>query len=199
MAHSEGMATTEFGLALRRWRDQVTPEAAGLPVGSHRRAAGLRRDELAHLAGISVDYITRLEQGRAINPSERIIEALARPLRLSRAERVRLFNLAGRVPPGKGTVPAYIPPGLQRMLDRLRETPVAVFDAALTQLMASPLYVALMGEHDGNERNALWRNFLGSRVACDTRRSHCSTCRPPRSRHCGRRLSATPPTRPSDG
>lgn len=59
-------------------------------------------------------------------------------------------------------MPAYIPPGVQRMLDRLRETPVAVFDAAMTQLMASPLYVALMGEHVGKERNALWRNFIGS-------------------------------------
>jgi transcriptional regulator with XRE-family HTH domain len=157
------MATTEFGRALRRWRDQVTPEAAGLPAGGHRRAAGLRREELAQLAGISVDYITRLEQGRAVNPSEQVIEALARALRLSSAERIRLFNLAGRVPPGQGTVPAYIPPGVQRMLDRLRETPVAVFDAAMTQLMASPLYIALMGEHVGNDRNALWRNFLGHR------------------------------------
>ncbi|OBH57640.1 transcriptional regulator [Mycobacterium mantenii] len=156
------MATTEFGLELRGWREKVTPEAAGLPTGGHRRAAGLRREELAQLAGISVDYITRLEQGRAVNPSEQVIEALARALRLSCAERVRLFNLVGRVPPGQGTVPAYIPPGVQRMLDRLRETPVAVFDAAMTQLMASPLYVALMGEHVGKERNALWRNFLGS-------------------------------------
>ncbi|WP_156689860.1 helix-turn-helix transcriptional regulator [Mycobacterium sp. Marseille-P9652] len=156
------MATTEFGLALRRWRDQLAPEAAGLSAGGRRRAVGLRREELAQLAGISVDYVTRLEQGRAVNPSEQVIEALARALRLSSAERVRLFNLAGRVPPGEGTVPTYIPPGVQRMLDRLRETPVAVFDAAMTQLMASPLYVALMGEHAGNERNALWRHFLGS-------------------------------------
>jgi hypothetical protein len=156
------MATTEFGHALRRWRDRVTPEAAGLPVGGHRRAAGLRREELAQLAGISVDYVTRLEQGRATNPSEQVVEALGRALRLTGAERVRLFNLAGLVPPGQGTVPAYVTPGVQRMLDRLTATPVAVFDAAGTQLMASPLYTALMGEHRGNERNAVWRNFLGS-------------------------------------
>jgi transcriptional regulator with XRE-family HTH domain len=156
------MATTEFGHALRRWRDRVTPEAAGLPVGGHRRAAGLRREELAQLAGISVDYVTRLEQGRATNPSEQVVEALSRALRLTCAERVRLFNLAGLVPPGQGTVPAYLTPGVQRMLDRLTATPVAVFDAAGTQLMASPLYTALMGEHRGNERNAVWRNFLGS-------------------------------------
>lgn len=156
------MATAEFGLALRRYRDRVSPQDAGLAVGGRRRAKGLRREELAQLAGISVDYITRLEQGRAVNPSAQVIEALARALRLSAPERGRLFNLAGRVPPGQGTVPAYIPPGVQRMLDRLRETPVAVFDAAMTQLVASPLYVALMGEHVGDERNAVWRNFVGA-------------------------------------
>lgn len=77
------MATTEFGHAVRRWRDRVSPEAAGLPAGGHRRAAGLRREELALLAGISVDYVTRLEQGRAANPSEQVVEALGRALRLS--------------------------------------------------------------------------------------------------------------------
>ena len=156
------MATTEFGHTLRRWRDRVTPEAAGLPVGGHRRAPGLRREELAQLAGISVDYITRLEQGRASNPSEQVVEALSRALRVSNGEREHLFHLAGLMPPGQGTVPAYITPGVQRMLDRLTGIPVAVFDAACTQLLASPLYTALMGEHHGNERNAVWRNFLGS-------------------------------------
>jgi DNA-binding XRE family transcriptional regulator len=155
------MATTEFGHTLRRWRDRVNPGAAGLPVGGHRRAAGLRREELAQLAGISVDYITRLEQGRANNPSEQVVEALGRALRVSNGEREHLFHLAGLVPPGQGTVPAYITPGVQRMLDRLTGIPVAVLDAACTELLTSPLYTALMGEHHGNERNALWRNFLG--------------------------------------
>jgi transcriptional regulator with XRE-family HTH domain len=156
------MATTEFGHAVRRWRDRVSPAAAGLPLGGHRRAAGLRREELAQLAGISVDYVTRLEQGRARNPSEQVVEALGRALRVSGSERDHLFHLAGLVPPGHGTVPAYITPSVQRMLDRLTATPVAVFDAAFTQLLANPLYTALMGEHHGNERNAVWRNFLGS-------------------------------------
>jgi transcriptional regulator with XRE-family HTH domain len=156
------MATTEFGHTVRRWRDRVSPEAAGLPVGGHRRAAGLRREELALLAGISVDYVTRLEQGRATNPSEQVVEALGRALRVSGAEREHLFNVAGLVPPGQGTVPAYITPSVQRMLDRLTGTPVAVSDAAWTLLLANPLYTALMGERRGNERNAVWRNFLGS-------------------------------------
>jgi hypothetical protein len=156
------MATTEFGHMVRRWRDRVSPEAAGLPVGGHRRAAGLRREELALLAGISVDYVTRLEQGRATNPSEQVVEALGRALRLSGAEREHLFKVAGLVPPGQGTVPAYITPSVQRMLDRLIGTPVAVSDATWTLLLANPLYTALMGERHGNDRNAVWRNFLGS-------------------------------------
>ncbi|HEY1176459.1 MAG TPA: helix-turn-helix transcriptional regulator, partial [Phytomonospora sp.] len=61
--------TTEFGAALRRWRDRLTPEAVGLSASGNRRAAGLRREELALLSGVSADYVTRLEQGRAANPS----------------------------------------------------------------------------------------------------------------------------------
>lgn len=147
---------------LRRWRDRVPPEAAGLTAGGHRRAAGLRREELAMLAGISVDYITRLEQGRSANPSEQVVESLGRALRLSGAEREQLFHAAGLVPPGRGSVPAFIPASVQRMLDRLSGTPVAVSDAAWTLLLANPLYTALMGEFHGKERNAVWRTFLGA-------------------------------------
>ena len=117
---------------------------------------------MAQLAGISVDYVTRLEQGRATHPSAQVVEALGRALRLSRAERTQLYALAGLMAPGRGTVPGYITPGVHRMLDRLTETPVAVFDAALTQLLTNPLYSALMGEQDGHDRNAVWRTFLGT-------------------------------------
>lgn len=158
------MATEEFGKAVRRWRDRVSPETAGLPTRGHRRAAGLRREELALLAGISVDYITRLEQGRASHPSAHVIEALARALRLSQTERAHLFHLAGLAPPGPDTVPAHITPSVQRMLDRLTGTPVAVYDAAWTLLVANPPYAALMGDPSGwrgHQRNAVWRNLLG--------------------------------------
>ncbi|AXK31582.1 XRE family transcriptional regulator [Streptomyces armeniacus] len=159
------MATAEFGRAVRRWRDRVRPEAAGLPAGGgHRRAAGLRREELALLAGVSADYVTRLEQGRASHPSVQVVEALARALRLSRTERTHLFQLAGQAPPGPETVPAYITPSLQRMLDRMTGTPVAVYDASWTLLVANPPYAALMGDPSGrrgNERNAVWRNLVG--------------------------------------
>ncbi|GAA1284731.1 transcriptional regulator [Planotetraspora silvatica] len=149
---------------MRRWRDRVLPETAGLPAGGQRRAAGLRREELALLAGISVDYVTRLEQSRATNPSAQVVEALARALRLSGDERAYLFRLAGLVPPGPETVPAYITPSVQRMLDRLAGIPVGIYDASWTLLMANPPYAALMGDPSGwrgHERNAVWRNFLG--------------------------------------
>ncbi|MCX5144901.1 MULTISPECIES: helix-turn-helix transcriptional regulator [unclassified Streptomyces] len=158
------MATSEFGQALRRWRDRVPPQAAGLPAGGQRRAAGLRREELALLAGISADYVTRLEQGRASNPSAQVVEALGRALRLSGTERTHLFGLAGLVPPGRDTVPAYITPGVHRLIDRLGATPLAVHDASWTLLLANPPYAALMGDPSGwrgHERNGVWRNFLG--------------------------------------
>ncbi|HEV2637749.1 MAG TPA: helix-turn-helix transcriptional regulator [Actinocrinis sp.] len=158
------MATAEFGHVVRRWRDRVSPEAAGVPAGGRRRAAGLRREEMAGLAGISVDYLTRLEQGRASNPSAQVVEALARALRLSGAERAHLFRLAGLAPPGPQTVPGYINPGVHRLLDRLTGTPAAVYDASWTLLLANPPYAALMGDPSGwrgNERNSVWRQFVG--------------------------------------
>ncbi|MFD0319122.1 helix-turn-helix transcriptional regulator [Streptomyces flavalbus] len=157
------MAATEFGQAVRRWRERVSPEAAGLPAGGQRRTPGLRREELSQLAGISVDYVTRLEQGRATSPSPQVVEALARALRLSAPERAHLFHLAGLQPPGPDSVPAHLTPGVQRVLDRLTHTPVAVFDAAWTLLVANPPYAALMGDPSrwqGHQRNAVWRNFL---------------------------------------
>ena len=158
------MATAEFGQAVRRWRDRVRPGDAGLSSGGHRRAAGLRREELALLAGISVDYVTRLEQGRAANPSAQVVEALARALRLAPNEREHLFRLAGLAPPGPESVPAHITPSVQRLLDRLTGTPVAVYDATWTLLLANPPYAALMGDPSGwrgHERNGVWRHLVG--------------------------------------
>jgi hypothetical protein len=93
-----------------------------------------------------------------------VVEALARALRLSPAERAHLFRLAGLVPPGPETVPTYITPSVQRLLDRLTGTPVAVFDASWTLLMANPACAALIGDPSGwhgFERNRVWRHFVG--------------------------------------
>ena len=74
---------SEFASVLRAWRERVRPAEVGLPAGANRRTTGLRREELASLAGVSVDYIVRLEQGRAVNPSAQLLRALAVALRLS--------------------------------------------------------------------------------------------------------------------
>ncbi|NMO88454.1 helix-turn-helix domain-containing protein [Actinomycetospora sp. TBRC 11914] len=159
------MDTWEFGRLVRRARDRVTPETVGLPPGGRRRARGLRREELARLAGISTDYLTRLEQGRATSPSAQVVEALTRALRLDDAERDLLHELAGHVAPGPDVVPSRITPSVQRLLDRLTHTPVVVYDAAWTLLVANAPFDALMGETStwrGPERNAVWRNVVGT-------------------------------------
>src|ERR1700757_415942 len=158
------MDSWEFGRSVRRWRDRVQPTAAGVPAGRRRRAAGLRREELAALAGISVDYLTRLEQGRATSPSVQVVEALARALRVSDAERDLLFRLAGHTTPGLDVVSSRITPSVQRLLDRLANTPVAVYDATWTLIVANAPYDALMGQTTswrGIERNGVWRNLVG--------------------------------------
>ena len=159
------MEQWEFGRIVRRWRDRVSPDTVGISTGSRRRALGLRREELAGLAGISVDYLTRLEQGRATTPSEQVVESLARALRLDDGERAHLFELAGRNPHVRGVVPTRIPPSVQRLLDRFTGIAVVVYDAGWNLLVANAPYDALMGpvaELRGNERNGVWRNVLGS-------------------------------------
>src|SRR4051812_47891792 len=156
--------TWEFGRMLRRWRDRVPPEAVGVRVGRRRRASGLRREELAGLAGISADYLTRLEQGRATGPSAQVVEALARALRLSDSERDLAYRLAGHAAPGFDVVPSRVTASVQRLLDRLAPTPVVVYDATWTLVTANAPYDALMGATTswrGLERNAIWRSLAG--------------------------------------
>jgi transcriptional regulator with XRE-family HTH domain len=85
----------EFGDLLRSRRDRLTPADVGLPAGSRRRTSGLRREEVAQLAGVSPTYYTFLEQGRDVRPSRQVVAAIASALRLSSAERAHLFQLAG--------------------------------------------------------------------------------------------------------
>src|SRR5258708_37660896 len=101
-----------LGATIHAWRDRLTPAAAGLPAGRARRTAGLRREDLAELAGVSVDYVVRLEQGRATTPSAQVVSALARALQLSRPERDHLYRLAGVPSPPGGAGKHPIPPGL---------------------------------------------------------------------------------------
>jgi transcriptional regulator with XRE-family HTH domain len=137
---------TGLGATIRAWRDRLTAADVGLPSGRARRAAGLRREELAELAGVSVDYIVRLEQGRASTPSAQVVSALARALRLSGQERDHLYRLAGLQAPHDGAINDHIPPGMQRVLTRLGETPVAVFAADWRLIWWNRSWAALLGD-----------------------------------------------------
>ncbi|MEU9077048.1 helix-turn-helix transcriptional regulator [Kitasatospora sp. NPDC048538] len=145
-----------LGTALRRWRDRLSPVDIGRTARPGRRAAGLRREELAELAGLSVDYVVRLEQGRATNPSAQVVASLARALQLEPEERDHAYRLAGLLPPHEGTISTHVPAGVQRMLARLGEFPVGVFSADWTLLSWTPAWAALLGDPSGRthtERN----------------------------------------------
>jgi transcriptional regulator with XRE-family HTH domain len=161
MRHHGGM--TDLAGSLRSWRERLRPEEAGLPAGARRRAPGLRREEVAMLAGVSVGYLTRLEQGRADHPSAQVLTALGRALRLSDEEQAHLLRSAGYAD-GDGRMRRHLTPGVQRMLDRLVDVPVLVIDAAWDLVAANPLALALVGEQvtrSGRESNYIWRHFTG--------------------------------------
>ncbi|MCL6673664.1 helix-turn-helix transcriptional regulator [Streptomyces panaciradicis] len=135
-----------LGATIRAWRERLSPSSVGLPSGPGRRAAGLRREELAERAGVSVDYVVRLEQGRATTPSAQVVASLANALHLSSAERDHLHRLAGLAAPDAGVVPDTIPPGVRRVVDRLGDVAVAVFAADWQMLWWNPGWAALLGD-----------------------------------------------------
>jgi transcriptional regulator with XRE-family HTH domain len=136
----------ELAAVVRRARERLTPEQVGLPAGRHRRVTGLRREELALLAGISVDYVVRLEQGRSSRPSEQVLTALARALRLGPDERDELFNLAGVAPPAPGTIDLHVRPSVLRLIDRLADLPTIVLSAKGDVLAWNAMASALHGD-----------------------------------------------------
>ncbi len=145
-----------FGVLLRGWRDRLDPADAGLPRSSRRRARGLRREELAQLAGLSVEYVLRLEQGRATNPSAQVVAAITRALQLTRGERDQLYRAAGLLPPQDSVVDDHVPPGIQRLCARLGDVPIGVFTADWTLVWWNNMWTALHGDPStlpGRERN----------------------------------------------
>ncbi|WP_326641678.1 helix-turn-helix transcriptional regulator [Nonomuraea fuscirosea] len=165
---------TELGSALRAWRESIGPADVGLPAGGRRRVAGLRREELALMADISFDYLVQLEQGRATNPSPPVLRALAEVLRLNAVDREVLYRLAGSAVPPSGSVPREIPAGVQRMIDRMSDTPVAVFTATWDAVQWNPLWGELFGtptvldSRAGDHalaRNMIWGHFAAEAPA----------------------------------
>ncbi|MGK5532627.1 helix-turn-helix transcriptional regulator [Streptomyces sp. URMC 129] len=159
----------ELGAYLRSRRARVAPESVGIANGRRRRVRGLRREELAQLAGISVDYYVRLEQGRATQPSAEVLDALARALGLGRVERQHLVNLAaGRRATaadasGGARPPGGVSPELRRVLDGMPELPAYVVDERLDLLAWNRLGAALLGGPAGDradDRNCARHLFL---------------------------------------
>jgi transcriptional regulator with XRE-family HTH domain len=134
-------------------RARITPQQAGLPVfGGTRRVPGLRREEAAMLAGVSVDYYTKMERGNLRGVSESVLDALARGLELDEAERAHLFDLAraaGPAPPSRRRRSAtQVRPSVQRILDAMTQTPALVQNGRGDVLSANTLGYALYSEMD---------------------------------------------------
>ncbi|MFY4721558.1 helix-turn-helix domain-containing protein [Streptomyces sp. LaBMicrA B280] len=155
----------ELAAFLRSRREGLDPGRLGLP--SHRRARrtpGLRREEVAELAGVSTDYVVRLEQGRGLRPSAEVLAALARALRLDASERDYLFDLAGRRRLGTtGGPAASAAPSLARLVDDLSPLPAMLLDHRYDILAWNPEMARLLPDFEAvppSRRNAMWLCLL---------------------------------------
>ncbi|MFC0037378.1 helix-turn-helix transcriptional regulator [Actinomadura rayongensis] len=158
----------ELGAFLRSRRARLRPDDLGLPDhGGRRRVPGLRREELALLAGVSVDHYVRLEQGRTLHFSDAVLDAVARALRLDPTERAHLHRLAR---PSSGTAPASpqeVRPGLRRLLDQAGDVPGYILGRNLDVLAWNPAASALLtdfGALPPRERNLARLIFLDPRL-----------------------------------
>ena len=159
----------ELAAFLRIRREQLRPEDLGLPSNSRRRTAGLRREEVAMLAGMSVDYYVRLEQARGPQPSAQLLGALSRALRLTRDEHDHLFHLSGVLPEHDHLVRTdHVRPGVLHLLDKLDDTPAMVCSDRGDMLAWNAMHVALMGDFSRfpvERRNIAWQHFCNPEAA----------------------------------
>ncbi|MGP4085981.1 helix-turn-helix transcriptional regulator [Streptomyces sp. KR55] len=156
------MDRAELAAFLRARREALQPEDVGLPRGRRRRTGGLRREEVAALCDMSVDYYTRIEQPRGPIPSEQMLAAIARGLHLSLEERDHLFQLAGHAVPRRVRRGDHINPGMMRILDRLEDTPAQVVNHLGETLKQTRMAVALLGDQTaftGRARSLHYRWF----------------------------------------
>ena len=146
---------------LRRSRERIDPTSLGLPPRNRMRTPGLRREDVAQMAGISVDYYARLEQQRGVRPSEQVINALARALRLTEDESDYLHRLAGYQTRAHSTARRHVAPGLLLILDRLVDAPAQVVSDSGQILARNAMSEALHGGPvlPGRAGNSYWRTF----------------------------------------
>ncbi|MER0243763.1 helix-turn-helix transcriptional regulator [Streptomyces sp. HSW2009] len=152
--------TQELAAFLRARRERLDPADLGLPVRRQaRRTPGLRREEVAELAGVSVDYVVRLEQGRGLRPSAEVVEALARALRLAPVERAYLFNLAQQRPRGAEKAASAAQPSLARLVNDLSPLPAMLLNHRYDVLAWNPEMARLLVDFTTLppvQRNAIW-------------------------------------------
>ncbi|MFJ8081097.1 helix-turn-helix transcriptional regulator [Streptomyces sp. NPDC096205] len=159
----------ELAAFLRSRRARVTPADVGMPPGLRRRTPGLRREEVAQLSGVGVTWYTWLEQGRPINASAQVLDAVARTLRLDAPEREHLYHLA-EVPyvPAPGAVARAVGPEIQGILDALDPRPAVVYNTRYDVLATNTAYLDLFFA-DGElpeAPNALWTLFQEPEETC---------------------------------
>ncbi|MGW1673030.1 helix-turn-helix transcriptional regulator [Streptomyces sp. NPDC002324] len=157
------MDKKELAEFLRHRREMLRPRDVGLVEGPRRRTQGLRREEVAQLAGMSTDYYARLEQQRAPQPSVQITTSLARALRLTLDECDHLFVLIGHNAPARFLRSEHVSPTLLRVLDRLDDSPALVTTDLSDTLAMNPLAVALLGDqtrHTGLASSGYYRWFM---------------------------------------
>jgi transcriptional regulator with XRE-family HTH domain len=153
---------------LRARREALQPEDVGLPRGSRRRTGGLRREEVAALAGMSADYYGRMEQQRGPVPSEAMLASLARALHLSLTERDHLFGLGGHPAPRRVLRDDHISPTMMRIMDRLSDTPAVVMSRFGEALLQTRMAIALLGDYaryTGLSRFLVYRWFTHDPMA----------------------------------
>jgi transcriptional regulator with XRE-family HTH domain len=160
-----GIRRAELAAFLRSRRERISPEQAGLPPGYRRRTPGLRREEVAQLAGVGVTWYTWLEQGRPINASSQVLTAVAQTLKLDQAEREHLFRLADVPDTAAGLAAApcpQVPPEVQAIMDGLVPMPACVLNERYDLLGWNEAYAVLWPGVAGaapGERNVIWQNF----------------------------------------
>jgi transcriptional regulator with XRE-family HTH domain len=162
----ESRRLQELGDFLRTRRARLAPEDVGLPRGGRRRAPGLRRAEVAQLAGVSADWYTWLEQGRPITVSMQVLEGVVRALHLNAQEREHLFFLAHKQPPpARATEPEIVSPTLQRFLDHQGLSPAFVVGRCWDVVAwndAACVVLRDFGQMPTRERNVVWHFFTSS-------------------------------------
>lgn len=152
----------ELAAFLRSRRERLSPEEVGLPAGGRRRTPGLRREEVAQLAGVGITWYTWLEQARDIRVSEQVLEAIARTLLLDPHERTHLYTLAGAAAPASEVEAQAISAEVRAMLDQLAPFPAFVSNSRYDLLAYNHAYQVIIGDLDAlpfEERNSLWLMF----------------------------------------